>query len=184
MALVVGGGEGVGRALALSLSARGVRVVVAGGSERRLGEVVGEIANAAGKARHAVVDPSDPSSVALAVERARTAFGPVDIFASCTGHVETALDAATRAIEGAGRIVVFSEEIAENARHTIATVAASVRARGLTVNAACASFVQDGPALEPEEVAELLVFLCTAASDRISGQTIALTGVRPDGGLM
>ena len=40
VALVTGGGEDVGRAIALALAARGVRVVITGREERALGETV------------------------------------------------------------------------------------------------------------------------------------------------
>ena len=41
VALVTGGGKAIGRAIALALAARGVRVVVMGRTERALGETVG-----------------------------------------------------------------------------------------------------------------------------------------------
>ncbi len=74
-ALVTGGGKGIGRAIALALSARGVRVVVTGRQERALGETVGEIAHGGGKARHLAGDVRDPAHLAAAVARAHDVFG-------------------------------------------------------------------------------------------------------------
>lgn len=85
-ALVTGGGKGIGRAVALALSARGVRVVVTGREERALGETVGEIAHGGGKARHLAGDVRDPAHLAAAVERAIETFGGLDIVIANAGH--------------------------------------------------------------------------------------------------
>lgn len=73
VALVVGAGEGVLRAIALALAARGLRIVVTGGPEKALAETVGEIAFGGGKARHVT------GGVAAAVDRAVEVFGAVDL---------------------------------------------------------------------------------------------------------
>jgi NAD(P)-dependent dehydrogenase (short-subunit alcohol dehydrogenase family) len=89
-ALVTGGGKGIGRAIALALAARGVRIVVTGRVERALGETVGEIAHGGGKARHLAGDVRDPVHLAAAVDRAIDVFGRLDIVianAGQSGHV-------------------------------------------------------------------------------------------------
>lgn len=84
VALVVDGGGPVGRAVALALAARGVRIVVAGRDERALGETVGEIAFGGGKARHVAGEPTaDLGRVAAA--RARDVFGGLDVLVACPG---------------------------------------------------------------------------------------------------
>jgi NAD(P)-dependent dehydrogenase (short-subunit alcohol dehydrogenase family) len=80
IAVVVDGGEPLGRAMALALAARGARVVVAGRRERALGETVGEVAYMGGQGRHVV------GGVDEAVARAEALWGPVDLV------VETGLD--------------------------------------------------------------------------------------------
>ena len=87
VALVTGGGRGVGRSIALALAARGVRLVVTGRGEKALGETVGEIAYGGGKARHLVGDVRDPSHVAAAVTRAVEVFGGIDIVVAAAGQV-------------------------------------------------------------------------------------------------
>jgi len=80
IAVVVDGGEPVGRAMALALAARGARVMVGGARERSLGETVGELAFMGGQGRHVV------GGVVEAVARAEALWGPVDLV------VETGLD--------------------------------------------------------------------------------------------
>lgn len=79
VALITGGGKGVGRSIALALAARGVRVVVTGREEKALGETVGEVAYGGGKARHLVGDVRDAAHLEAAVARAVEVFGGLDI---------------------------------------------------------------------------------------------------------
>jgi 3-oxoacyl-[acyl-carrier protein] reductase len=153
VALVTGGGKGLGRAIALALSARGVRVVLTGRNERALGEVVGEIANAGGKARHLAGDVRDPAHLAAAVERAVTVFGGLHIAvanaSAATGALplggageggltqvrdvlETNLlgayqtfDAAARAMQGPGRLIAVSRVVAPQGASRHSAYAAS-----------------------------------------------------------
>jgi NAD(P)-dependent dehydrogenase (short-subunit alcohol dehydrogenase family) len=75
--VIVPGADGdVGRAVALAMGARGAHVVVVGERERALGEVVGEIANGGGSARHAV------GGVAEGEAKARATWGRVDFVAA------------------------------------------------------------------------------------------------------
>ncbi len=85
VAWVTGGGRGIGRSIALLLAARGAHVVVTGRDERRIAEVVGEIANGGGKARHLQGDVRDPASSRAAVDLAGTVFGGLDIVVAGAG---------------------------------------------------------------------------------------------------
>jgi NAD(P)-dependent dehydrogenase (short-subunit alcohol dehydrogenase family) len=67
--LVTGGGSGLGRAISLTLAARGARVILVGRNRENLDEVAAAAAGLAGSARVAVADVSDAGSVAaLAAE--------------------------------------------------------------------------------------------------------------------
>jgi NAD(P)-dependent dehydrogenase (short-subunit alcohol dehydrogenase family) len=79
VALVTGGGKGIGRAIALELSARGARVLVTGRDERALGETVGEIAHGGGQARHLAGDVRDAAHAGASVARALETWGRLDI---------------------------------------------------------------------------------------------------------
>jgi NAD(P)-dependent dehydrogenase (short-subunit alcohol dehydrogenase family) len=85
VALVTGGGKGIGEAIALGLSARGARVLVTGRSERELGEIVGEIVHGGGQARHLAGDVRDPAHARAAVARAIDTWGRLDLVVANAG---------------------------------------------------------------------------------------------------
>ena len=76
-AFVTGGGSGIGRGLALALSAEGASVVVADILRDRADEVAGEIRAGGGRALAVQCDVSDRMSVRRAHDAAKAAFGPV-----------------------------------------------------------------------------------------------------------
>ena len=136
VALVTGGGKGIGRSIALALSARGVRIVVTGRDERALGETVGEIAYGGGKARHVPGDVRDAAHLSAAVDRAVEVFGGLDIVianAGQSGRVDLGddlaraeailstnlmgayytFDAAAKRMKGPGRLIAMSSVLAK-----------------------------------------------------------------------
>lgn len=190
VAVVTGAASATGRAIALALAARGASVVVAGADERALAEVVGEIANAAGKARHVAGEPE------RAVARAREVFGGLDALVAAApslADARAAFAAARGCIADGGRLVAvlgapmrFGDAGWADARAERAGVVALVRAlarelapRGVAVSALAPGGV-DGDALEPsdEDVAELAAFLCapTSAAAALAGQALAVVG--------
>lgn len=86
-ALVTGGGQGIGAAIAQALVARGLNVTVLG---RRLA-VVQALADTDPKHLLAVsADVADPAQVAEAVAQAEARFGPVDVLVNNAGQAQTA----------------------------------------------------------------------------------------------
>ena len=79
-AVVTGGGNGIGRALAQKFAAEGARVVVADLDIERASELASEIDGLA-----VAVDVSDESSIRALVERAEHKNGPIDLFCSNAG---------------------------------------------------------------------------------------------------
>lgn len=194
VALVTGGGKGIGRAIALALAARGVHVLVTGREERAIAEVVGEIANAGAKGRHLPGDVRDPEHLHAAAKKALDTFGGLDLVianARQTGRVdlgdlpgskailETNLmgvyytfHAAAPAMNDAGRMIAISEGFAKDAvAALVRSLAVDLGPRKITCNAVC-----PGQAIEPEDVAEYVVYLCSDAGRTITGQTLAISG--------
>jgi NAD(P)-dependent dehydrogenase (short-subunit alcohol dehydrogenase family) len=210
VALVTGGGKGIGRSISLALAARGVRVVVTGRDEKALGETVGEIAYGGGKARHLCGDVRDASHLERAVDRAFEVFGGLDIVianAGVSGAVLLGADDLARAdailttnlvgayctlhvaaarMKGPGRVIATGRALGAGSAGAVASSASTaglcslVRAaaselgpRKITCNA-----ILLGAGTEPERdraaaaAADLVVYLCSAAADAISGQAI------------
>jgi NAD(P)-dependent dehydrogenase (short-subunit alcohol dehydrogenase family) len=105
VALVTGGGKGIGRAIALELSARGARVLVTGRAERELGEAVGEIVHAGGQARHLAGDVRDPPHTRAAVARAVDTWGRLDVVVANAGIAGTVAMGAAGGYERAKDIL-------------------------------------------------------------------------------
>ena len=245
VALVTGGGKGIGRAIALALAARGVCVVITGRDEKALGSVIGEIANGGGKARHLKGDVRDAAHLRAAVARATETFGGLDIAVANAGlpgrvplgaedpHAVEAIfqtnlvgaystfDAAARVMKGPGRLLAVSSLLGKLGVPGYAAYSASkagllglVRAtavelgpRAITCNAVCPGSVDTpmadaafedaagaagqtpsevrraavaktplGRFIDPEEVAELVVFLASSGGDAITGQALSICG--------
>ena len=141
VALVSGGGDAVGRAVALALAARKMRIIVTGPVEKALGETVGEIAYQGGKARHVVADPTNAADLERAAARAAEVFGGLDVV--------IATDADAIAVECTLRT------LAPHLRDPSRLVAASIAGAGASGAIACD--VVDPTGHEPESVADEVV---------------------------
>lgn len=91
VALVTGGGRGIGRAIALRLGAAGARVVVASRTGEQLDETCRLIERGGGHARAVVCDVGVEEEVAHLVEEARSAYGGVDILVNNVGVAPLAM---------------------------------------------------------------------------------------------
>jgi hypothetical protein len=174
-ALVTGGGTPLGRAIALALSARGVRIVVTGRDEKALGLTVGEVVHGGGKARHVVGDVRDPARLAAASERALEVFGTLDILvASEATDVECIFRSPLVARpNGPTRLLAALVDATGGTRELVHTLAHEMSAKGLTCNAI--TVADDATADDAaDDVAALAVFLCSRAGARITGQAIAV----------
>ncbi|HEX3538734.1 MAG TPA: SDR family oxidoreductase [Stellaceae bacterium] len=85
VALVTGGGSGIGKASALALAREGFAVVVAGRRPEPLNAVVGEIESMQGKALGVPTDVSDPASVEALFANTKQVFGRLDVLFNNAG---------------------------------------------------------------------------------------------------
>jgi NAD(P)-dependent dehydrogenase (short-subunit alcohol dehydrogenase family) len=86
VAVVTGGGGGIGRGISTRFAAEGAAVVVAEIDAERAAETVAAIETAGGAAVAEVVDVCTPVGAAQAVERAIDAFGYIDVMVNNVGH--------------------------------------------------------------------------------------------------
>lgn len=87
VAVVTGGGRGIGRAISLALAREGARVVVSSRTGPELAAVASEIADLGGTGLAVVADALDRAESRLPVERALESFGRVDIVVPNVGGV-------------------------------------------------------------------------------------------------
>ncbi len=79
VALITGGGKGIGRCLAEVFAAEGISVAITGRTQASLDETVATISAAGGTARAYLSDVSDTAAVARVAAAVKEDCGPVDI---------------------------------------------------------------------------------------------------------
>jgi NAD(P)-dependent dehydrogenase (short-subunit alcohol dehydrogenase family) len=102
VAVVTGGGRGIGRAISLAFASEGAAVVVSSRTEPELAAVVAQIEAAGGRALAIVADAMDRRAARLPVEQALAQFGRVDIVVPNVGGVagmHTCLDGGDEGFE-------------------------------------------------------------------------------------
>ncbi len=90
VALVIGGGRGLGRATALKLASSGARVVVAARTALELEDVVAEIEADSGQAAAHILDVTKATEVEAFADEIRGIFGRVDVLVNCAGVAHVA----------------------------------------------------------------------------------------------
>jgi NAD(P)-dependent dehydrogenase (short-subunit alcohol dehydrogenase family) len=87
VAIVTGGGKGIGKAISLAFAAEGAAVVVAGRTLSQLEATVNEIRSREGRALSVQTDVASEASVKQMVEKAIGEFGRIDILVNNSGIV-------------------------------------------------------------------------------------------------
>jgi NAD(P)-dependent dehydrogenase (short-subunit alcohol dehydrogenase family) len=85
VALVTGGGTGIGRAVALALADLGAEVCICGRRPRPLASTRKAIESGGGKCIAVEADVSDPAQVGHLVQATEEGFGPIDILVNNAG---------------------------------------------------------------------------------------------------
>jgi NAD(P)-dependent dehydrogenase (short-subunit alcohol dehydrogenase family) len=85
VAIVTGGGRGIGRAISQRLAAEGVAVTVSGTGRKHLDATADEIRARGGRAIVSLTDVSDEAAVRRMVEETLVAFGRIDILVNNAG---------------------------------------------------------------------------------------------------
>jgi NAD(P)-dependent dehydrogenase (short-subunit alcohol dehydrogenase family) len=85
MALVTGGGRGIGAAIALKLASLGATTIVCGRTLARLQHTAGQIRSAGGQGEAMACDVADWNSVAALAEKIQSTFGRLDILVNNAG---------------------------------------------------------------------------------------------------
>jgi 3-oxoacyl-[acyl-carrier protein] reductase len=91
VALVTGGSQGIGEAIAKALGAAGAHVIVAARGEEKAAAVAGAIAAAGGKAGPQRLDVADPASVSSAFKAVVEKHGKLDILVNNAGITDDGL---------------------------------------------------------------------------------------------
>jgi 3-oxoacyl-[acyl-carrier protein] reductase len=85
IALVTGGGRGIGAAIALKLASLGATTIVCGRTLARLQHTAGQIRSAGGQGEAMACDVADWNSVAALAEKIQSTFGRLDILVNNAG---------------------------------------------------------------------------------------------------
>src|SRR3954447_7491035 len=85
VALVTGGGSGIGKAAAIALAKEGFAAVIAGRRPDRLGEVVREIESSGGQVLAVPTDVTDPASIKNLFAKTKERFGRLDVLFNNAG---------------------------------------------------------------------------------------------------
>jgi NAD(P)-dependent dehydrogenase (short-subunit alcohol dehydrogenase family) len=121
VALVTGGGRGIGRAIAIGLAERGASVVVASRTASEIEAVRSEIDELGGVAAAVEADVAVPTAIAQLLSRTTALFGPVAILVNNAAVVSPI--GASRAIDPGAWAAAIDINVTAVARLSFATVA-------------------------------------------------------------
>ena len=119
VAMITGGGSGIGRATAKMFAARGATVAITGRTAAKLDSVVAEIEAAGGRALAVVMDVTSEDSIAAGIARTVEAFGRLDVLHSnaaqnkafatnLTGSMLAAKHAIPHMLKQGGGSIIFT----------------------------------------------------------------------------
>lgn len=180
VALVTGGGRGLGRAIAHALAEHGASVAVGARSTQQVDSVAGELREAGRSALSVPLDVADAGSVENAVRRVADELGPVDILVNNAGVV---WPLGTLLQVGAGE---WEQSVGINLFGAVRCIRAVLpgmleRGHGRIVNLSSGAAVATGmPAASAYSVGKAGLDMLTAnLAEELAGSGVCITGVRP-----
>jgi NAD(P)-dependent dehydrogenase (short-subunit alcohol dehydrogenase family) len=90
VALVTGGGRGIGAEIARSLAREGSTVAVSARTESEVRKVVDEITGSGGRAQHFIADLAQPAEPRALVAKVESDLGPIDFLINNAGVASSA----------------------------------------------------------------------------------------------
>lgn len=164
-AVVVGGGSGIGRGIALALAAEGMHVLVADIESAGAASVRGEIVGRGARAHHATVDATDAASLATLARVADDTVGDVAVLVHTVGVVaDTPLGSASEA-----EWAWFTEFHLMSAVRTVNAFLPGIRAHGAPAHIVVTSSLAGLVALSPELTGGVNTGLYTVMKHAIVG---------------
>jgi len=100
VAIITGGGKGIGKAIALAFAREGAELVLAARTESDLKKVASEIESMGRKSLPIVTDLADPEQVRVMVDRSLERFGKVDVLVNNSGIAGPIVNVADMDLEG------------------------------------------------------------------------------------
>jgi NAD(P)-dependent dehydrogenase (short-subunit alcohol dehydrogenase family) len=180
VALVTGGGTGIGRATALALAADGLAVVVTGRRREPLEDTAGEIADAGGRALAVAGDLTIAAEAATIVHACVEAFGALHVVVNNAGAIRRNVRLHEIAVER------WDEQISSNLRAPFLVLHAALpellRADGdrCLVNVASTLAIKPAPGIAPYAAAKGgLIALTKALAVEYGGDGIRSNAVLP-----
>lgn len=112
VAIITGGGSGIGRAICLRLAKAGAHVVAAARTQEQLNQTKTKVETTGGKCTTIVTDVSSPDEVSHLVETTFDKFGRIDTLVNCAGvgpraPIEEFEDSVFTGVVGVNMAAVF-----------------------------------------------------------------------------
>ncbi|HEX2210492.1 MAG TPA: SDR family NAD(P)-dependent oxidoreductase [Longimicrobium sp.] len=179
VALVTGGGRGIGRSTALVLARHGAAVAVVARSTREVRAVAAEIREAGGRAMAVTADVASLAEVAHAVDAAARTLGPVDLVVNNAGVMPLGAVARSDPAEWTQALLVN----VAGAYHTTRAVLPAMLARGwgriVNVSSALAGAAASTHRSAYVTSKAALDRLTVAVAAEVAGSGVTANGVYP-----
>ena len=162
VAIVTGGGTGLGRAMALEFSRFGARLVLASRNLEHLEPTAAEICKEGGEAISVVADIRDPAQVDRMIQTTKERFGGVDILVN----------------NAAGTFICKAEDLSPNGWRTVVDIVlnGSFYCSRAAARAKMLAQIPTGRMVRPEEIAQGAAYLVSPYADYINGENLTMAG--------